>query len=941
MAEQQKLNPAQQAAVNITDGPVLVVAGAGTGKTRVIIERILALTQSGIAPEQILALTFTEKAAAEMLDRVGNVDSDLAYRATIATFNRFGNNLLEQFGAEYGLGRLRLLGDTGQLVFLREHFDNFELEYFAPISNPHGQLEVLSNYVSLLKQQLVQPQDYIVYAAALPGRDDAERLERLKHQELAQFYDAYLQLCRAEQVIDYDDQLFLTIELMKARPNILRQLQATYQYLLVDEFQDTNPMQSALVNLLAGDTKNIMVVGDDDQSIYGWRGATLANILDFKKQYPHTKEVTLTENYRSTQAILDSAYRLIRNNDPHRLEVTNNLNKQLHANIGVGTAPTVRHFTTLDAELVWLTEDIKRRLAKGEAPGGIAILARRNQSVQKIHETLELYDIPHAVAGLTNDLYADPAVRQLLEVLKAIADPLDDMALFHSLSGPLFSLDISRVAGLAADARREHQSLQDSIRQGSEADIQTALATIENWRQQASEQSVGTVAYTVITESGWKQQLYDKAEQDVATFTTVQALSEFFKTLKEFEHVTNVASVQNYIVSLPLLQAAGTGFDDPTLEISDKLINVLSVHRSKGLEWDSVYIVDCTEGSFPLRAHGGGLTVPDELRATHTEADEHLAEERRLMYVAATRAKYELTLTYADHHGGSAVRKPSRFIEELLGPQSDTALADGGLQTGLELFSPRLAAATAVDLPASMLDNGRFVLSVSQIECWLRCPQDFYYKYVLAMPLPPAPQLGYGSLIHAAIEQIHRGRQANSVPSLEEVTTRVLENLPQAGYASKRSRERAHAQAAKTMQVIYERFTQDELPIETELPFTLELADLPLTIRGRIDAVYQTDKGVEIRDFKTGTSVTTAAQAKSRATNSQQLTLYALAWLQLRGEMPAQLTLDFVETGQRQSVKKQLKSLDTLTQKLADMIKLLQTGTYPAGRDHSYCLHPL
>jgi DNA helicase II / ATP-dependent DNA helicase PcrA len=941
MAEQQKLNSAQQAAVDVTTGPVLVVAGAGTGKTRVIIERIRKLVQSGVTPEHVLALTFTEKAAAEMLDRIGNTDPDVAYRATIATFNRFGNDLLEQFGAEYGLGRLRLLGDTGQLVFLREHFDHFELEYFAPISNPHGQLEILVGYVSLLKQQLVQPQDYLAYAAALPTGDDAERLERLKHQELARFYDAYLQLCRTEQVIDYDDQLFLTIELLKARPNILRQLQSAYQYLLVDEFQDTNPMQSALVNLLAGDTQNIMVVGDDDQSIYGWRGATLANILDFKQQYPQAKEVTLTENYRSTQAILDSAYRLIRNNDPHRLEVTNNLDKQLHANNGAGTPPTVRHFTTLDAELAWLAEDLKRRFAEGEAPGSIAILARRNQGVQKVHETLELYGIPHAVAGLTNDVYADPSVRQLLEVLKAIADPLDDMALFHALSGPSFSLDVGRLAGLAADARREHQSLQDSIKQSGDEDIQTALATIENWRLQASEQSVGTVAYNVMTESGWKQQLYDKAEQDIAAFTTVQALSKLFKTLKEFERVTNVASVQNYVVSLPLLQAAGTVFDDPTLEISDTLVNVLSVHRSKGLEWDRVYIVDCTEGSFPLRAHGGGLTVPDELRATHTEADEHLAEERRLMYVATTRARRELTLSYADQHGSSAVRKPSRFLEELFGSQPNSALSDGELQTGLELFSPRIAAAATVELPASMLDNGRFILSVSQIECWLRCPQDFYYKYVLAMPLPPAPQLGYGSLIHAAIEQIHRGRQANDIPSLETITTSVLENLPQAGYASKRSRERAHAQAAKTIQTIYERFTHDDLPVETELPFTLELADLPLTIRGRIDAVYQTGKGVEIRDFKTGTSVTTAAKAKSRATGSQQLTLYALAWLQLRGEMPVQLSLDFVETGQLGSVKKQLKSLDTLTKKLADMIEQLQAGNYPAGHDHSYCMHPL
>jgi len=934
------LNKAQQQAVDIVDGPALVVAGAGTGKTRVIIERIERLIEQGVDPTSILALTFTEKAASEMQDRLNADKIGINIDVTVATFNRFGNELLATYGVEWGLGQLRLLGDTGQLVFLREHFDEFHLDYFAPISNPDGQLELLRDYLSLLKQQLVTPEAYERYAKKLPASDEAESLEKQKHLELAGFFATYLQLCRNQQVIDYDDQIYLTIQLLESRPNILKQLQGRYKFILVDEFQDTNPMQSRLVDLLAGNNQNLMVVGDDDQSIYGWRGATLANILDFKRRYPTAKDVTLIENYRSGQTILDSAYRLIQHNNPHRLEAMNKLDKHLHAQTE-GPAPQLLRFTTFDAELVWLAEDIRRRLESGYAPGSIAILARRNQGIQKIHEVLETHEVAHVVAGLNNDIYAQPSVRQLLEALKALADPLDDTALFHMLGGPLFNVPVRKLAEWSSQARQDYGSLGRVIADSDDQEVKNLLTKIEAWREASKEQSVGTLAYNVITETGWKQELYAAAEHDNTIFIEVQALSKFFKTLKEFERITVVPSVQNYIINLPVLQAAGNQFDDATLDISDTYVNVLSVHRAKGLEWDCVYIVDCTEGSFPLVGGGSKLSLPTELRANPSEADEPLAEERRLMYVALTRARKEVTLSYSDRHGNGSIRKPSRFLSELLGHPPTKEAAEEAAQTNLELFAPTVPTDEPVTLPESMLRDKRLVLSVSQIECWLRCPQDFYYRYVLAMPLPPAPQLAYGSLIHRVIEQVHKGRQAGSVPSLEQLTEEVIQNLPQAGYASLESRKRAHALAPKTVKAVYERFMRDELPAETEWPFELELNDIPLIIRGKIDAIYQLTKGVEIRDFKTGTSVRTPEQAKNRATGSQQLTLYAFAWERLRGEIPALLTLDFIETGQLGSVKKQPKSLMTLQDKLLTMTQQLLTGKFPAGRDHAYCMHPL
>lgn len=936
-----QLNDAQQTAVDVTYGPALVVAGAGTGKTRVIVERIIRLIRSGVKPEHILALTFTEKAAGEMLDRVSEASLGAALETTIATYNGFGNDLLERYGSEWGLGSLRLLGDTGQLVFLREHFDELELDYFAPISSPDGQLKNLADYVSLLKQQLVSPEAYEHYAAALPVTDEADALEKKKQQELATFYKTYLELCRTNQVIDYDDQIYLTIQLLHARPNILRQLQAQYQYLLVDEFQDTNPMQSALIDLLADKEQNLMVVGDDDQSIYGWRGATLANILDFKKRYPKAKDITLIENYRSTQHILDAAYRLIQNNNPDRLEVINKLDKRLHAQTSDGLAPTARHFYTFEAELTWIAEDIAARIQNGQDPAHIAVLARRNQGIQRAHEVLELHGVPHAVVGLQNDMYKQPAVRQLIEVLRAIGDPLDNLALFHTLCGPAFGLSQDELSRLSAQANRAHELLGSTITQTGNDVFKAALEQLEQWRLHHADMNVGDLAYAVITESGWKQRLYEHAESDTDAVVQAQALSEFFKTLKEFERIATIASVQSYLANLAVLEASGNSFGDGTLDISEALVNVLSVHKAKGLEWDTVYVIDCTEGSFPMRNYGGsGLAVPLELHAARSGADESMAEERRSMYVAVTRAKRELVLTYSDKHGNGAHRKPSRFLGEMF-EQATAETVDHQDQVNLELFAPRVTAQTAA-VPDTILRDGLYTLSASQIECWDNCPRDFYYKHILSIPEPEGPAATYGTAIHAAIEHISKGRRSGKVPSLEEIVDLVKRALPQAGYTSVRTRERAHAQALQSVHNLYERFTTEALPFEVEQWFDVRVPDLPVRIKGRMDAVYpHTGGGVEIRDYKTSSGVRTPEQAKRRATSSLQLTVYALAWQLQHDELPASLALDFVETGQIGPVRRTQKALDTLHTKLERMVDNMQTSVYPLGKKHDYCVHPV
>lgn len=630
---------------------------------------------------------------------------------------------------------------------------------------------------------------------------------------------------------------------------------------------------------------------------------------------------------------MDVAYQLIQHNNPNRLEVINKLDKRLHAQTD-GPAPKLQHFFTFEAELTGVAEEIARRLKSGEDPAQIAVLARGRTGVERVHDMLELYDVPHAVAGQKSNLYRQPAVLGLIEILKAVADPSDNLALFHTLSGPAFNVSHSVLANLNSKARSEHKSLLLVITDSNHVDCKHALDQLDKWRSASQNESVGALAYSIITDTGWKDRLYVEIENGMA-------ISEYFKTLREFERASGLPSVQNYIMSLPILEAAGSDFEDASLQISDSLVNVMTVHSAKGLEWDTVFIVDCLERSFPLASGShGSLAVPTELHKVASSADEHMAEERRLMYVALTRARQELNLSYSSRHGNGAHRTPSRFMAEMFGDRNKTKVTEQAEQADLELFAPKQPDKTVAPLPSRILKGETLVLTASQIECWLNCPQDFYYKHILAMPEPESPLAAYGTAIHNVIRVIFDSRRSGHKPSLTILKKMVEETLPQAGYASAGHRQRHRAQALKSLETIYQRFMDEELPTEDEANFTVAVPNLPMQITGRIDAIYERPEGVEIRDFKTSTSVSTPEKAKQRATSSGQLTVYALAWQLNHGELPKLLALDFIETGQLGTVRKTKASLDTLKDRLTTMNEQLRAGYYPPGRNHIYCSHP-
>jgi len=943
------LNEAQKTVVAHRDGPLLVVAGAGTGKTRVIVERITNLLSQGIEAKQILAVTFTEKSAAEMLDRVLEAQSNFAVELPVLTFNAFGESLLREFNTDIGLSRnFILLGESAKIVFLRQHLEELELDYYSPFSNPDGLLPDIADHFSKLKQHVITPEVYENFVSKMPRGDEAEQLEQQKHTELSRAYRHYLALSKQYNVIDYDDQIYRAIELLESRPNVRTILRKRYYTIMIDEFQDTNPMQSRLIDLLVNETQNLMVVGDDDQSIYGFRGATLANILEFKTRYPKAQQVALTENYRSTQSILDSSHKLITHNNPFRLEEKLGIDKKLHAQTE-GEQATLKDFTELSLELQWIGEDISDRLEAGASPGDIAILCRRNTTAKEMSQVLEFMEIEHVVIGERYQLYKAPIVRLLVECLRTVIDSEASISLYHTLSSVLFKVEASLLADLASQAKRQHQSLEAIIlsqTDGSYEPLQSAVKIIQDWRTESAVLPVGKLVYKIIDQTGYKNTLSETALSDPEAAHSIMQLSEFFKTLKEFESIALQPTTVQYLESFPVLEAAGDSNEDGTLEVTNNAISVLTIHKSKGLEWETVYIPDCTEGSFPLRARGGGIALPEALITnSSSEADEHMAEERRLMYVALTRAKENLILTYSQRHHTPTPRKPSRFLKEVFGELPETVPQDASKEetiSELELLTRTPTLQKDIPLPKTMYQNDLIQVSVSQIVTFLNCPLDFYYRYILSLPEAPNPATSYGSAIHGGIEAINKALVTGEDITLEALKAELETSLVLDGYASKAQQERSKKQAMQTLESFYTQnfVLKKHIPLYVEWPFSTKIPDAQMVIRGRLDVVFGTEEGIEIRDYKTSVSVGTPEKAKQRATASTQLTLYALIWKEIHGELPKKLSLEFVDTNQIGSVGKTQRGIDSMHAKLVEMSKAIKNNQFIPGKDHRYCQHP-
>lgn len=472
----KKLNKEQLTAVKHDQGPLLVVAGAGTGKTTLLINRLAYLImEKGVKTDEIILTTFTEKSASEMIERADKILPYGFVDLWISTFHGLGERILRQHGLDIGLNsEFKLLDSTAQWVFLKKNLSALNLKYYHSSGNPNKFIADLLRHFSRLKDENVSSEDYQKMVDKLEKKsagetnniEDALELEKLK--ELAFTYTTYNKLLIANNFLDFGDLINYTIKLFKERPNVLKLYKEKFKYLMVDEFQDTNYAQYELIKILAGENNNLMVVGDDDQSIYKFRGASISNIMQFKDDYPEAKEVILNNNYRSRQEILDCAYHFIKNNNPNRLEVKLNINKKLKSGLKFvesQSAVSAHSFLSESDELNFVSAKIIEIYEKEPETNWLdfAILSRTNKTADNFSKELSRLNIPNHFVSLKG-LYCKPIILDIISYFKLLDNYKESSALFRVLNMKEFKIPNIDLVNLNAFAKRKYWSLYEALK---------------------------------------------------------------------------------------------------------------------------------------------------------------------------------------------------------------------------------------------------------------------------------------------------------------------------------------------------------------------------------------------------------------------------------------------------------------------------------------------
>jgi DNA helicase II / ATP-dependent DNA helicase PcrA len=955
------LNQAQREAVTHDTGPLLIVAGAGTGKTTVITRRIAHLIeQSKARPEEILALTFTDKAAAEMEARVDELVPYGYADVEIATFHAFGDSLLRGHSLELGLRNdFNVLSRAEQVIFLRDRLFELPLVRYRPLGDPTRHLQAIITLVSRCKDEDISGADYMAcaerlqaLAAATPDDEDA-RDRGAAQTELAAVYAAYQALMLREGNIDFGDQIVLALRLLRARPHVLSFYQRRFKYVLVDEFQDTNYAQFELVKLLAARHRNVAVVADDDQSIYKWRGAAISNVLGFLDHYAGARQIVLTENFRSHQAILDAAYRLIQHNNPDRLEVKSGIVKQLTAVREVpGPEPHHWHYETATQESDQVAQTIRDRVEQGTWKlNDVAILVRSNHDADPFLRSLNLRGIPWTFSGNAG-LYGRPEVRLLLAFLRAVAHPDDSVSVHYLASSDLYGVPIVDLTRCATHADRKHRWLFDVLKESetipelsgemseeARITIRHLVSDLIRYMELGREMPTGELLYQFLVDSGWLARMSKAATaRDEAE---VQNISKFFRRILDASKALKYDNVREFVKHLDALIDAG---EDPAVaeaDVETPAVRVLTVHKAKGLEFPVVFLVHLVNGRFPTPKRRDALELPVELiKDVLPEGDFHAQEERRLFYVGMTRARRELFFTSARDYGGTRERKVSQFVLEALDLPKDAARPfKGKAVEELERFAPPPAQSDDDGL-APMAADEELLLSHKQVDDYQTCPLKYRYVHLLRVPILRHHTVVYGSTIHAVVEFYLKRRGEGNYTSLADLLAEYDKKWLNQGFLTWEHQEARKAAGRDALtRFWHQEEAEGTKPTYIEKDFAFSVG--PNRVRGRFDRVDEDLLGAVIVDYKTS-EVTKQKDADRRVATSLQLKMYALAWREMTGRLPQRVELRFIEshvTGRHTPIDEDAEAAVDAVRKAAEGIRARRFDATPSRHACRYCAY--
>lgn len=628
----EKLNKSQKEAVDCTEGPLIIFAGAGTGKTRVITHRIANLLQNEVSPHSILAVTFTNKAAEEMKKRVNDLVSGIGANVWISTFHSFCAYFLRVEASKINLNPDFLIYDfADQKNVIKDCIKELNLDEkkFKP--------SIIADKISRAKDDLKFPSDMAA---------DADKLGDFFSASIANVYKLYQKKLELAQALDFGDLIMRTVVALQQYPQILHHYQERFRYIMVDEYQDTNHAQYMLIKLLAQNHHNICVVGDDDQSIYSWRGADITNILDFEKDYPNAKSVKLEQNYRSTPKILSTAYQVVKHN-------TGRVEKKLWTeNADDGSLTVVKAVNENDEAAKVVDIVTLNSLNEKYSYSDFAVFYRTNAQSRVFEDAFRRAGIPYVVIG-TLRFYDRAEIKDIMAYLKIIHNPNDNVSFKRIINVPRRSIGKTSIEKLEKEALQRNTSIWQAIPFAKEAGLGNAAinalesftSLIKNFIAIKDTESIKYIAQKVITHSGYLKELEN--ENSPESKTKIENIQELISAITDFEKRSPDKSLSGYLTQIALIS------DIDSLDESKGKVTLMTLHLAKGLEFDNVFICGLEEGLFPI---GESAFDPEELE-----------EERRLMYVGMTRARKHLYLCWASErtvYGKTRWNMLSRFLAE-------------------------------------------------------------------------------------------------------------------------------------------------------------------------------------------------------------------------------------------------------------------------------------
>jgi DNA helicase-2/ATP-dependent DNA helicase PcrA len=994
----KQLNPPQKKAVQTIDGPVMVIAGPGTGKTQVLALRIAnILTQTDTPAHAVLALTFTESAAREMRERLVQLMGPDGYYVTVATFHGFCTGVIRAHPDQFLIPeQAEPLSNLERVQFFTQILDQGKFTIIKPAGAPHLYLRALIKSVQDLKREGYTPETFTQFLKDHPPENQRQQSKLL---DLTKSFTAYQQLLAQSGRYDFEDMINHVTTAFSNHQNLLRTYQERYHYLLADEYQDTNSAQNQLLLQLAsfwGQEANIFTVGDDQQSIYRFQGAALENILDFQTHFPKATIITLDRNYRSQQTILDAAHALIDHNQIKLSQHIKDVTRHLASQVKLQPQPiSLASFPSPTVENFFIGQKIKHLIKSGTPASQIAVIYRNNVDANDIADMLGRMDISYNLEG-GDDVLATGDVGRLLTLFRTVVnlrDQTEDLDLFTLLNYQFLIIDPLDILKASRFANENRIHLLEALQHPDLASLNSASAVrhpeldsgsskipgqarnddspwqlqdlpkikhfitqLIDWGQKDSQLTLVETFELILNQSG----LLDWVLAQPDAIRRLNRLNSLFFQVKQLNRADHSMNLVKFLSTIQLMQNHKIIIPEDDLDIDVNAVRLTTAHKAKGQEWDYVFLTKCYDTKWGNRRVPQLIKLPSEL-VSHLDLAKKEAneDERRLFYVSLTRAKRGAFITWSTEYETKQV-VPSMFISEIpekFKTELDTSKEQLAVKRILKKSLAPSQPSTVSPQESAFLDRvlQNFKLNPTALATYLRCPYQFKLNQMLRLPAAKPAPMAYGSAVHAALDKFFRlYRDQGELPSANFLI-QEFESALQKEILTDSEHQLWLDRGFQSLNIYFKHYFDDhQPPVVTERFFggrfnPVYLGDIPLS--GKVDKVellHPQKKHVRIIDYKTG-HPRSRNQIEGKTKYSDGYYKQQLVFYQLLSQLDRTFTfsvtetqLDFVEADQKGKLKKETfvigkQEVDDLKTLIKEVMKKIRNHDFPRTTDYQNC----